>query len=225
MLDNGSLEIHSSLSFLIMEMDEAIPYEDHEDVDYELEDNMVNDRYDTVFAEDIKPIGKISVKEEYDDEVEEVEMKAIKIVLDHVKEPMLVTYEYRKVLSSPQDCEINENIKNDRLTMELLYKDMYPAKSNYYTKCILFLFQKYGTLTANQIATTIGNVKAKQLYDYLNVMCDVGLLKKKNTEHFVFMRNIRLIEPLNDLVKVKSRLELVKEEISGLEELIKNYGK
>lgn len=107
--------------------------------------------------------------------------------------------------------------------MDLMFQRSKSNKLIYYTKCVLYLMQKYVSLTSRQMASLIGNLDSKHLYDILNVLCEYKILIQGGKEEKYLFRlctKMAVLEPIISFSNLESEIQRIEREIMSIQDLI-----
>lgn len=122
-----------------------------------------------------------------------------------------VEHKKKNIKVKPNEIVIPSG-KNDSEILDHIYNRKDINYLEFYTKSIIYLIQKYGRMTADELAKGIGGVKAKQLYDVLNALIEFKVLKKEHRE-FEICTGEPIPEPVIDISNIEDDMEKVQEEI------------
>lgn len=110
---------------------------------------------------------------------------------------------------------------NDKFTLPKLIEKKQRNNQGYIISSILWVLQKYNSLSVQQISAQIGIVK-KSIYDPLSIISSLGLVTKTNSSNSEANLNNKLIAPekipcpILNLLEIHSEIEKLEQEIEDL---------
>lgn len=110
---------------------------------------------------------------------------------------------------------------NDKFTLPKLIEKKQRNNQGYIITSILWVLQKYNSLSVQQISAQIGVVK-KSIYDPLSIISSLGLVTKTNSSNSEANLNNKLIAPekipcpILNLLEIHSEIEKLEQEIEDL---------
>lgn len=126
-----------------------------------------------------------------------------------------------------EEGEVSEfNIPLDPTDSETLKRLFNRTESNYlvyYTKCVIYLVQKYGALTVKQMASLIGNLGPKHLYDIINVLSEFKIFSRDSRDEgclFKICAESPVPDPITDLNVLDNEISEIYAQIEHIQNLI-----
>lgn len=173
-------------------------------------------------------ITELRQQEEFDSLINDSNIDILqRYTLDAIIKVKQELIQNKYVASKDKDTRMKHNIitkqkkfdLNFSNTEKIILENIYNRKNSnyleYYTKSILYLLQKYGKMTAEDLASCIGGIKAKQLYDVFNVLMEFNIIKKSDLEYVICLEK-QISEPIINIKRLEEELHKVQEEIGIL---------